>query len=152
FLFDYLLVVVNPHQPIPSAAIAIKLLASNTPNLAAVMSSASLNANDVINNDIVKPIPASTLNTNKWRYFTPGGKLAMLSLMSPQLPNMIPKGLPIISANVTASIVVCPKDPIPSFVIDTPAFARAKSGIIRNATQGCSWLISATAGDISSRR
>ena len=100
---------------------------------------------------IVKPIPPAAPTTNMPPHVTPGGSMARPSRVAIQLTPTMPRGLPITNPSITprnTPIDIVPPSSTPPML--TPAFARAKSGMMPKATYGCSLVSMRFAGDNAS--
>jgi hypothetical protein len=105
------------------------------PSLDPAMWTGSVKARAVMNRATVKPIPASIPVAMSIPQFTPAGSTAKRSFTASQLKSVIPTGFPMISPSATA-IPTCAAAGFPSVAASrlTPAFASAKTGMMKKAT------------------
>jgi hypothetical protein len=96
---------------------------------------ASGKASAPMNSDIVNPIPATAPRTSTSRQRTPAGRTARRSRVAHQVARTIPSGLPMTSPAVIPANAASPPPRNEALPTETPALAKAKSGMITKATQ-----------------
>ena len=101
---------------------------------------------------MVKPTPATTPSTSRWRAPMPAGSFPRPSRSVSQLARRIPSGFPATRPTVTAPTTSSEEPSSAPAETTTPAFASAKIGMMPNATQGWSVSMRLSAGDSASRR
>lgn len=90
------------------------------------------NARVAMNNDIVKPIPASQAAPNRPVHESSGGGVASRIFAEAQAKPHIPTGLPMNSPRVTPKLTRCVAAAKLLPKTRTPAFANANSGLARD--------------------
>ena len=104
--------------------------ATKIPIFACVMCSSLVKAKDVINNDIVKPIEANKPSPKRFLILIPSGNGAFFNFtnnqVKPTTPTTFPTKRPSETPKATFVLKSCSK----SIATETPAFAKAKIGII----------------------